>query len=282
MATQTKTTLKSYFETDDVPTESQYIDLIDSMAEATNYGTGTVLVGATEGTSPPSRTSGDNAKVGGVTCPHYTGTEEAVTMFGVYAASSQTYLYVGGGLSNSQNAATQVRVYLADTTTTLLGTERVRIEPNGMWVNGRLGVGQAGYPSQGIDCVGEIVKLGATEGSSPAARTSSTSKISAVAGVTYANSESLLFGAYGTSSHNYVYVGGGLGASRKAATQIGFYAAANNTTNVGTEIMRLDFDATAGNTRMMLWDVTAGSLKRVSVGAADSGGSGFKVLRVAN
>ena len=47
---------------------------------------------------------------------------------------------------------------------------------------------------------------------------------------------------------------------------------------------RVTFDAsnTAGETRMLLWDVSAGTLKRVSVGAADSGGTGFKVLRVPN
>jgi len=49
-----------------------------------------------------------------------------------------------------------------------------------------------------------------------------------------------------------------------------------------TEVARFDGDATSGNTRMLLWDVDAGALVRVSVGAADSGGSGFKVLRVPN
>lgn len=44
----------------------------------------------------------------------------------------------------------------------------------------------------------------------------------------------------------------------------------------------LDNTATAGNTPLMLWDVSAGTLKRVSIGAADSGGAGFKVLRVPN
>ena len=50
----------------------------------------------------------------------------------------------------------------------------------------------------------------------------------------------------------------------------------------GTEVLRLDDDATAGNTRMLLYDVDAGALVRVSVGAADSGGVGFKALRVPN
>ncbi len=51
----------------------------------------------------------------------------------------------------------------------------------------------------------------------------------------------------------------------------------NNNTNLS-----VDDNATAGNTRMMVWDVDNGTLERVSVGAADSGGAGFKVLRIPN
>lgn len=39
---------------------------------------------------------------------------------------------------------------------------------------------------------------------------------------------------------------------------------------------------TALDTWLMVWDVDNASLERVSVGAADSGGTGFKVLRIAN
>lgn len=46
--------------------------------------------------------------------------------------------------------------------------------------------------------------------------------------------------------------------------------------------IQLDANSTPGNTRLLVWDVTAGTLKRVSVGAADSGGAGFKLLRVPN
>ena len=45
---------------------------------------------------------------------------------------------------------------------------------------------------------------------------------------------------------------------------------------------RFDNNSTAGNTRMLLYDVDTGSLVRVSVGADDSGGSGYKVLRIPN
>lgn len=43
-----------------------------------------------------------------------------------------------------------------------------------------------------------------------------------------------------------------------------------------------DTSAVAGNTRFLLYDVTAGTVVRVSRGAADSGGVGFRVLRIPN
>lgn len=45
---------------------------------------------------------------------------------------------------------------------------------------------------------------------------------------------------------------------------------------------KVDSDTTAGNTTILVWDIDKGALARVSVGAADSGGAGFKVLRVPN
>lgn len=56
------------------------------------------------------------------------------------------------------------------------------------------------------------------------------------------------------------------------------------TTNGSTspDIAQFDGSSTADDTRMLLWDVTAGSLKRVTRGAADSGGTGFRVLRIPN
>lgn len=49
-----------------------------------------------------------------------------------------------------------------------------------------------------------------------------------------------------------------------------------------TEVARFDTSATAGDTRFMIYDVDNGTLERVTVGAADSGGAGFKVLRIPN
>lgn len=44
----------------------------------------------------------------------------------------------------------------------------------------------------------------------------------------------------------------------------------------------VDADSTAGNTRLLVWDVDNSALVRVSVGANDSGGTGFKVLCIPN
>ena len=46
--------------------------------------------------------------------------------------------------------------------------------------------------------------------------------------------------------------------------------------------IRGDTSSTADDTRFLLWDVTAGAFKRVTRGAADSCGTGYRCLRIAN
>lgn len=53
----------------------------------------------------------------------------------------------------------------------------------------------------------------------------------------------------------------------------------NGTADSGIEV---DGSTTSGHTRFLLYDVTSGALQRVLVGANDSGGSGYRVLRIAN
>jgi len=48
------------------------------------------------------------------------------------------------------------------------------------------------------------------------------------------------------------------------------------------EVGRFDESVVAGDTRLLLWDVDTGALVRVSVGADNSGGTGYKVLRIPN
>jgi hypothetical protein len=52
--------------------------------------------------------------------------------------------------------------------------------------------------------------------------------------------------------------------------------------NALAEAARFDASTTAGQTRFLVYDVDNGTLERVTVGAADSGGVGFKVLRIPN
>lgn len=56
----------------------------------------------------------------------------------------------------------------------------------------------------------------------------------------------------------------------------------NNTKNSLIDIAQFDLSGTAGHTRFLIYDVDNGQLERVTVGAADSGGSGYKLLRIAN
>ena len=67
------------------------------------------------------------------------------------------------------------------------------------------------------------------------------------------------------------------------------YIAYDKTTNThslfvggGAAKISVDGTATAGQTAMLLYDVDNATLERVTVGAADSGGAGFKVLRIPN
>ena len=50
------------------------------------------------------------------------------------------------------------------------------------------------------------------------------------------------------------------------------------------EVTGIEWDdsTTSGNTRLFVYDVDNGQFERVSVGAADSGGAGYKVLRIPN
>lgn len=50
----------------------------------------------------------------------------------------------------------------------------------------------------------------------------------------------------------------------------------------GADSAKFDDSATADDCRFLLWDVTSGSMKRVSRGAADSGGTGYRLLRIPN
>ncbi len=66
-------------------------------------------------------------------------------------------------------------------------------------------------------------------------------------------------------------------------TGLGWFAA-NTCALVAGNVacVQVDDNATAAETRMLVYDVTAAALRRVSIGAADSGGAGFRLLRIPN
>ena len=50
----------------------------------------------------------------------------------------------------------------------------------------------------------------------------------------------------------------------------------------GADAIQFDGSTTATQTRMLVYDVDNGQLERVTIGAVDSGGAGFKLLRIPN
>lgn len=78
-----------------------------------------------------------------------------------------------------------------------------------------------------------------------------------------------------------VYIGGGSSALN-AVTSVNIATAPNATTLNGATVARFDNSITAGHTRFLIYDVDNGTLERVTVGAPDSGGAGYKVLRIPN
>ena len=76
------------------------------------------------------RSTDATAKYPKIVGRHYTNSEENFLMLAGYSDGSDTDLYFGG-VSSSENAATRLRFYTAATTTTLSGTERMRIDSAG-------------------------------------------------------------------------------------------------------------------------------------------------------
>jgi len=58
--------------------------------------------------------------------------------------------------------------------------------------------------------------------------------------------------------------------------------ASGTTPQTHRSVAELDGNTTSGETPLLLLDCAKGTLQRVSIGASDSGGTGFKVLRVPN
>jgi hypothetical protein len=62
---------------------------------------------------------------------HFTNSEEPIAMIGMDSQTSSSVLYIGGGLTSSLNAATEISFQTAANNTTVTGTERMKITPSG-------------------------------------------------------------------------------------------------------------------------------------------------------
>jgi hypothetical protein len=139
----------------------------------------------------------------------------------------------------------------------LLGTAAVQYDPNG--VNHRLI----------IDCANRVLQLGGTFVASPQAY------------------ELRGQGGSGTNVAGgkvIVSAGRSTGIATPAVLALATSTATTSGTTVQTlrDVLQCDGNTTSGETPMLLLDCAKGTLQRVSIGASDSGGTGFKVLRVPN
>lgn len=76
--------------------------------------------------------------------------------------------------------------------------------------------------------------------------------------------------------------GTGNAASGQIALQVGVVQASGSTSQTARTGVGVADSVTAGDTYLLVYDVDNATLERVTVGAADSGGVGFKVLRIPN
>ncbi len=87
------------------------------------------------------------------------------------------------------------------------------------------------------------------------------------------------FFAAGSGRTSAIVTGGPTGAQAVMRT-LGAYPLIFGVSN--TYVAAFDNSTTARDTRFLIYDVDNGQVERVSVGVADSGGAGFKVLRIPN
>jgi hypothetical protein len=90
----------------------------------------------------------------------------------------------------------------------------------------------------------------------------------------------------GSAQTSIFNIAGGRGTGDREGGPISLQTAPSGATgstqNPLVTALTVDTSNTAGDTRLLIYDVDNGTLERVTVGVADSGGAGFKVLRIAN
>jgi hypothetical protein len=368
----------TYFVTESAGTLTAGVTaLIDSAFDSVTVYAGVFNEGYTEGSSPRRIVSGNNAKLLRVSVPHYTGTEEPITVIGGYSVSGSNYVQIGGGLSGAENSATVISIHVGTSATTLgtsskealqinatrmmakynavfigatesavigtltadtpklsavvtphyetdgtltdvfcvgaynsttnanqvyigggfgshyacteivfyaaatgkvaNGTLQGRINTNGMALAGHLALGKTDVPSvYAIDAVGMYFVMGGDEGFSQARFTAATAQAMLLLVPNYSGTYTASLFAYSYDANNTDLNWGGGISGQKAATKHHFYAAADGSTNIGTDMMQIDVASTADNTGLLL--LLDGTMKRVEAAPASGG---YRVLRVA-
>lgn len=131
------------------------ISVVDGLCINTEYPLGTVdisegglalVLGADNGIHTRTNATTKYSKIGGA---HYTNVEEPVCVFQTQSDNGYNILYIGGG-STVLNAATYITFMTAANGTTVIGTERMRIDDQG-----RVGINDS-VPAQILDVTGNI------------------------------------------------------------------------------------------------------------------------------
>jgi hypothetical protein len=103
------------------------------------------VIGPYQGLVYLSNTTADNTpKVSRMVLNHYSNAEDPVYLFGAASTATNNFVAFGGG-NTIGNAATQIDLYTAPNTTTLVGTPRITIKGNG-YVG--IGIQSPSYPLQ--------------------------------------------------------------------------------------------------------------------------------------
>ena len=117
--------------------------------DISNGGIG-LVVGADYGAD--TRTNA-TSKRGRITFPHYTNSEEPISIIGGATSASNNTITIGGG-ATPENAATIIQFYTAANPTTIMGTERMRIT-----ASGNVGIGNT-EPSEKLHVIGNTLASG--------------------------------------------------------------------------------------------------------------------------
>lgn len=203
-------------------TPSASVDIAD--------GGQTMLLGGDE--DAKTRTDA-TAKFMEIAVPHYTNAEEPVMAMRVDANSSYTRLFIGGG-STTHNAATDVRIRVAATTTTTSGTDAFKLTSSALSLTVPVGI-NVSSPTGGLDISNNEIRFGSDL--SATTRTNGSNKHMFVTTPHRTSAEENILFAYMQAGNpqNLLYIGGN-SASYNSITNGFLYAGANNTTTTGTEV----------------------------------------------